>query len=94
MDPELNRYILLNEAKGLVPGYPQSMVDMLGKSNIAALHGSAHKHIRSSLLSLVGPLAIRDHLLHKIDKFMRYFLFDWDGKTADIQEETNKVYIK
>lgn len=33
MDPELNRYILMNEAKGLVPGYPQSMLDILGKIN-------------------------------------------------------------
>ncbi|KAH7516121.1 hypothetical protein FEM48_Zijuj10G0101300 [Ziziphus jujuba var. spinosa] len=52
MDPELNRFILLNEGKGLVPGYPQSMLEMLGKFNIGALHGSAHKHIRGSLLSL------------------------------------------
>ncbi|GFY88755.1 brassinosteroid-6-oxidase 2 [Actinidia rufa] len=37
MDPELNRYILLNEGKGLVPGYPQSTLDILGKSNIAAM---------------------------------------------------------
>ncbi|TQD83302.1 hypothetical protein C1H46_031159 [Malus baccata] len=43
MDPEVNRYILMNEAKGLVPGYPQSMLDILGKCNIAAVHGSTHK---------------------------------------------------
>lgn len=40
MDPELNKYILMNEAKGLVPGYPQSMLDILGKCNIATVHGS------------------------------------------------------
>ncbi|KHG06695.1 Cytochrome P450 [Gossypium arboreum] len=55
MDPELNRYILMNEGKGLVPGYPQSMLDILGKRNIAAVHGAAHKRIRGSLLSLIGP---------------------------------------
>jgi hypothetical protein len=26
MDPSLNRYILLNEGRGLIPGYPQSML--------------------------------------------------------------------
>ncbi|KAE8654690.1 hypothetical protein F3Y22_tig00117047pilonHSYRG00025 [Hibiscus syriacus] len=45
MDPELNRYILMNEGKGLVPGYPQSMLDILGKCNIAAVHGAAHKQL-------------------------------------------------
>ncbi|XP_048318957.2 cytochrome P450 85A [Ziziphus jujuba] len=91
MDPELNRFILLNEGKGLVPGYPQSMLEMLGKFNIGALHGSAHKHIRGSLLSLVGPPAIKDQLLSKINKFMSSFLLDWDGETIDIQEKTNKM---
>ncbi|KAI7744779.1 hypothetical protein M8C21_005135 [Ambrosia artemisiifolia] len=37
MDPELNRYILMNEGKGILPGYPQSMLEILGKSNIAAM---------------------------------------------------------
>ncbi|KAI8026189.1 Cytochrome P450 85A1 [Camellia lanceoleosa] len=56
MDPETNRYILMNESKGLVPGYPQSMLDILGKSNtnIAAVHGSTHRHIRAALLSLLN----------------------------------------
>ncbi|KAK8508045.1 hypothetical protein V6N12_025153 [Hibiscus sabdariffa] len=90
MDPELNRYILMNEGKGLVPGYPQSMLDILGKCNIAAVHGAAHKRIRGSLLSLVGPLVIKDECLPKIDKFTRFFLQNWHGKTIDIQEKTNE----
>lgn len=94
MDPELNRYILMNEGKGLVPGYPQSMLDILGKCNIAAVHGSAHKRIRGSLLSLIGPLVIKDELLPKIDKLMRSFLENWNGEsTIDIQERTNEVCI-
>ena len=93
MDPELNRYILMNEGKGLVPGYPQSMLDILGKCNIAAVHGSVHKHMRGSLLSLIGPLVIKDELLPKIDEFMRSFLENWNGETIDIQERTNEVCI-
>ncbi|XVF43257.1 hypothetical protein PTKIN_Ptkin02bG0025600 [Pterospermum kingtungense] len=91
IDPELNRYILMNEGKGLVPGYPQSMLDILGKCNIAAVHGSAHKLMRGSLLSLIGPLSIKDDLLPKIGKFMRSFLENWDGETIDIQEKTNEM---
>lgn len=91
MDPELNRYILVNEAKGLVPGYPQSMLDILGKCNIAAVHGSAHKYMRGALLALISPTMIKDQLLPKIDDFMRSHLSDWDNKIVDIQEKTKEV---
>ncbi|KAL8117272.1 hypothetical protein AgCh_015254 [Apium graveolens] len=91
MDPELNKYILMNEAKGLVPGYPQSMLDILGKCNIAAVHGSTHKNMRGALLALVSPPMIRDILLPKIDDFMRSHLSNWNGKIIDIQEKTKEM---
>ncbi|KAE8713123.1 Cytochrome P450 85A1 [Hibiscus syriacus] len=91
MDPELNRYILMNEAKGFVPGYPQSMLDILGKCNIAAVHGSTHKLMRGTLLALVSPTMIRERLLPKIDEFMRTFLSNWDNKVIDIQEKTKEM---
>nr|CAN66537.1 hypothetical protein VITISV_029635 [Vitis vinifera] len=92
MDPELNRYILMNEAKGLVPGYPQSMLDILGKCNIAAVHGSTHKYMRGALLALISPTMIRGQLLPKIDEFMRSHLNKWDTKIINIQEKTKEVY--
>nr|WMZ41212.1 cytochrome P450 family 85 subfamily A polypeptide 1 [Ipomoea batatas] len=91
MDPEVNRYILVNEGKGLVPGYPQSMLDILGKCNIAAVHGAAHKHMRGALLSLISPSMIRYQLLPKIDEFMRSHVGTWDRKVIDIQDKTNKM---
>ncbi|KAL2586083.1 hypothetical protein AAZV13_13G032500 [Glycine max] len=91
MDPELNRYILMNEAKGLVPGYPQSMLDILGKCNIAAVHGSTHKYMRGALLSIISPTLIRDQLLQKIDQFMRAHLSNWDDKVINIQEKTKEM---
>ncbi|CAI9109883.1 OLC1v1009806C5 [Oldenlandia corymbosa var. corymbosa] len=91
MDPEVNRYILVNEAKGLVPGYPQSMLDILGKSNIAAVHGSAHKYMRGALLSLISPTMIREQLLPKIDEFMRSHLSNWGNTVIDIQEKTKEM---
>ncbi|KAL2552194.1 Cytochrome [Forsythia ovata] len=91
MDPEVNRYILVNEAKGLVPGYPQSMIDILGKCNIAAVHGSAHKHMRGALLALISPTMIKHQLLPKIDDFMRSHLSNWDNKIIDIQEKTKEM---
>ncbi|KAK9105181.1 hypothetical protein Scep_022025 [Stephania cephalantha] len=91
MDPELNRYILMNEGKGLVPGYPQSMLDILGKCNIAAVSGSAHKSMRGALLALISPTMIRDNLLPKIDEFMRSHLSNWDGKTIEVQQKTKEM---
>ncbi|PIA39005.1 hypothetical protein AQUCO_02700290v1 [Aquilegia coerulea] len=93
MDPEVNRYILLNESKGLVPGYPQSMLDILGKNNIAAVHGPAHKSMRGALLNIISPTMIRDQLLPKVDEFMRFHLSNWDGKTVDIQEKTKEMAL-
>ncbi|OIW02193.1 hypothetical protein TanjilG_02417 [Lupinus angustifolius] len=90
MDPEVNRYILMNEAKGLVPGYPESMKNILG-INVAEVHGAVHKRIRGSLLSLVGPVALRDQVLPKMDKFMRSFLHNWDGKTIDMQQKSMEM---
>lgn len=91
MDPDLNRYILVNEAKGFVPGYPQSMLDILGKSNIAAVHGSAHKYMRGALLSLISPSMMRRQLLPQIDEFMRSHLSSWGNSVIDIQEKSKEV---
>ncbi|EEF36429.1 cytochrome P450, putative [Ricinus communis] len=93
MDPEVNRYILMNEAKGLVPGYPQSMLDILGKCNIAAVHGSTHKYMRGALLSLISPTMIREQLLPTIDVFMRTHLSNWHDKIIDIQQKTKEMAL-
>ncbi|KVI02616.1 cytochrome P450 [Cynara cardunculus var. scolymus] len=93
MDPELNRYILMNESKGILPGYPQSMLDILGKSNIAAVHGPAHKNMRGALLSLVSPTIIKDKILPKIDDFMRSHLSNWSHQVIDIQEKTKEMAL-
>ncbi|WCJ22090.1 Cytochrome P450 85A1 [Euphorbia peplus] len=94
MDAETNRYILLNEGKGMIPGYPQSTLDILGKNNIAAVHGSTHSYIRGSLLSLVGPTALREVLMPKLDRLLRTFLANWDDfKTVDLQHKTVEMFF-
>ncbi|KAM0951357.1 putative cytochrome P450 [Dioscorea sansibarensis] len=93
MDPELNRFILMNEGKGLIPGYPQSMLDILGKCNIAAVDGPLHKAMRGAMLGLINPPMIRDQLLHKIDQFMRSHLTDWSNKIIDIQQKTKEMAL-
>lgn len=82
----------MNETQGLVPGYPESMRNILGNTNIASVHGAFHKRIRGSLLSLVSPHAIKDHLLIRTDQFMRSFIHNWAGQTIDIQDKAKQVY--
>lgn len=92
MDTEINRYILKNESKGLVPGYPQSMLDILGTCNMAAVHGSSHRLMRGSLLSLISSAMMRDHILPKVDYFMRSYLGQWSElENVDIQDKTKHV---
>ncbi|XP_042426121.1 cytochrome P450 85A-like [Zingiber officinale] len=91
MDAELNRFMLMNEGKGFVPGYPQSMLDILGRSNIASVHGELYKTMRSAMLGLVSPPMIRDQRLPKIDEFMRSYIHNWGGRVIDIQEKTKEV---
>nr|XP_018680219.1 PREDICTED: cytochrome P450 85A1-like [Musa acuminata subsp. malaccensis] len=93
MDPELNRFVLMNEGKGFVPGYPQSMLDILGRSNIAAVHGEMHKTMRSAMLGLVSSPMIRDKLLPRIDEFMRSYIDNWSGSVIDIQEKTKEMAL-
>ncbi|KAI0516642.1 hypothetical protein KFK09_009319 [Dendrobium nobile] len=93
MEPELNRYMLMSEGKGLVPGYPQSMLKIMGKWNIGAVEGSLHKTMRSSMLGLIRPTMIRDKLLSKIDEFINAFLCHWNGQVIDIQEKTKEMWL-
>ena len=84
MDPELNRRMLLQ-------GYPQSMLDILGHNNIAAVHGPLHRAMRGAMLGLVHPAAIRASLLPEIDAFMRSHLDGWSGCIVDVQAKTKEV---
>ncbi|XP_078430122.1 cytochrome P450 85A-like [Wolffia australiana] len=90
-DADANRFILMNEGKGIVPGYPQSMIDILGKWNVAAVHGALHKSMRGAILSLLGPTAIRLELLPKLDSFVRSHVSHWGGQTVDIQEKMKEM---
>ncbi|KAF7012967.1 hypothetical protein CFC21_027105 [Triticum aestivum] len=94
MDPELNRRMLLQgEAGGLVPGYPQSMLDILGRNNIAAVHGQLHRVMRGAMVGLVRPAALRQSLLPKIDAFMRDHLCGWAGTVVDVQAKTKEMAL-
>ncbi|CAL0318186.1 unnamed protein product [Lupinus luteus] len=91
MDPQINKYLLINEAKlGLTIAYPDSIKNIIGV-NMAEVNGTVHKRVRGILLSLIGPAAHRDRLVLKMDKCMRSFLHNWAGKTIDIQQKARQM---
>ncbi|CAA6662925.1 unnamed protein product [Spirodela intermedia] len=62
MKKQRARWILMNEGKGLVPGYPRAMAVILGEGNVSAVHGPVHRVVRGALMSVIGPAAVRDRL--------------------------------
>ncbi|KAF3774484.1 Cytochrome P450 85A1 [Nymphaea thermarum] len=94
MDPDLNRLVLtMNERQGLVPGYPQSMAEILGKWDIASVPAPIHKAMRAEICSLTNTNMIRDVLLKDMDCFMRSHLCSWGGKVIDIQDQTKQMSL-
>uniref|UniRef100_R7W3Y4 Cytochrome P450 85A1 n=1 Tax=Aegilops tauschii TaxID=37682 RepID=R7W3Y4_AEGTA len=75
------------------PGYPQSMLDILGRNNIAAVHGPLHRVMRGAMLGLVRPAMLRTSLLPKIDAFMRDHLSGWAGSVVDVQAKTKEMAL-
>ena len=91
MDQDVNRFVFLNEGKGLAPAYPKAMLDVVGNWHVTAVHGALHKSIRGAMLSLIGPTALREQHLPKLDSFMQSYLDGLGGQIVDIQEKTRKV---
>lgn len=92
-DPAPNRYILLNEGRGLIPGYPRSMLDILGKCNIAAVQNSLQKTMRGVILALINPSMSKDHLLSDINNFMDIHLQHWNGHIINLQDKTKEMAL-
>ncbi|KAJ3692478.1 hypothetical protein LUZ60_012828 [Juncus effusus] len=92
MDPEINKFILTHESKGFVPGFPPSMMNILGKWNFFNLTGAEHKAMRGVLISLVGAPAMKE-LLPKINEFMQSYIRDWSGRVLDLQDKSNEIVL-
>ncbi|VAH24403.1 unnamed protein product [Triticum turgidum subsp. durum] len=69
------------------------MLDILGRNNIAAVHGPLHRLMRGAMLGLVRPAALRTSLLPKIDAFMRDHLHGWAGSVVDVQAKTKEMAL-
>ncbi|CAA6659796.1 unnamed protein product [Spirodela intermedia] len=75
-DLEVNRWILMNEGKGLVPGYPRAMTVILGEGNVSAVHGPVHRVVRGALMS-DRPGRRERPALPTVDEFIGSRLYSW-----------------
>lgn len=89
-DPEMNRFILLNEGKLFDCSYPGSISNLLGKHSLLLMKGSLHKRMHSFTMSFANSAIIKDHLLVDIDRLIRLNLDSWTDRVL-LMEQAKKV---
>ncbi|MCO5560202.1 hypothetical protein L7F22_013812 [Adiantum nelumboides] len=90
-DPELNKFILMNENKLFQCSYPNTISGILGKWSMLVLVGEAHKQMRSIALTFMSPTKLRDFFLKDIEDHVLLTLRSWqEGQVLSVQEEAKK----
>lgn len=89
-DPEINRFIIMNEGKLFECSYPGSITNLLGKHSLLLMKGSLHKKMHSLTMSFANSSIIKDHLLFDIDRLIRLSLDSWSDRVL-LMEEAKKV---
>ncbi|MCO5576230.1 hypothetical protein L7F22_030039 [Adiantum nelumboides] len=90
-DPELNKFILMNENKLFQCSYPSTISGILGKWSMLVLVGEAHKQMRSIAVSFMSPTKLKDFFLKDIEDHVLLTLRSWhEGQVLLAQEEAKK----
>uniref|UniRef100_A0A7N0ZX58 Cytochrome P450 90A1 n=1 Tax=Kalanchoe fedtschenkoi TaxID=63787 RepID=A0A7N0ZX58_KALFE len=89
-DPEVNRFMLLNEGKLFDCSYPGSISNLLGRHSLLLMKGSLHKKMHSLVMSFANSAIIRDHLLLDIDRLVRLNMKSWSDRIL-LMEEAKKI---
>eukprot|EP00249_Psilotum_nudum_P036246 c6641_g1_i1 orf=89-1567(-) len=90
-DPELNRFILMNEGKLFCPDYPKSLNDLWGKWAILRLGGSLHKKIHGLIGSFLKSSELKRDLTIVVENYARSQMSTWDGRLILLEDEAKKV---
>ncbi|MCO5611658.1 hypothetical protein L7F22_065913 [Adiantum nelumboides] len=90
-DPELNKFILMNEDKLFQCSYPNTISGILGKWSMLVLVGEAHKQMRSIALTFMSPTKLKEFFLEDIEDHVLLTLRSWqEGQVVSAQEEAKK----
>ncbi|KAH6556119.1 hypothetical protein KP509_1Z203700 [Ceratopteris richardii] len=90
-DPELNKFILVNENKLFQCSYPSTITGILGKWSMLVLVGEEHKRMRSIAINFMNPAKLKDFFFKDIERHVLLTLQSWkDGDVLFAQQEAKK----
>ncbi|MQL83115.1 hypothetical protein Taro_015602 [Colocasia esculenta] len=90
-DVQLNRSILLNELRAFGPGWPRSMLRVLGRYTIVAQAGDDHKCSRSIIVNFLSSARLQAVFLQGVDRVSTAILGSWKEKgVVSVRVETKK----
>lgn len=90
-DPDLNKFILMNENKLFQCSYPSTISGILGKWSMLVLVGEEHKRMRSIALNFMSTTKLKDFFFEDIEHHVLLTLQSWEeGRILSAQEEAKK----
>ena len=91
-DPELNRFVLKNEAKLFGHGLPPAFEKVVGKNSMSLMVGHVHKHMRSTVFEFLSVERLRTIFLQDADHLASQLLSSWkEGHVISATDEATKV---
>ncbi|XP_027109788.2 cytochrome P450 87A3-like [Coffea arabica] len=94
-DAEVNYRVFQQENNGFELCYSESFTRITGKQGLAGYHGDFHKYLRSLMLKLVSPEALREKMINDMVDNTREHLSSWSklGK-VDAKDGTDELLFK
>ncbi|MQM05742.1 hypothetical protein Taro_038546 [Colocasia esculenta] len=90
-DAQLNRFILQNESKAFGPGWPRSLIKVLGRYTILDLAGDDHRYMRSMVVNFLTNARLQTVFLQGVERASTTILGSWKGKgVVSTTEEARK----
>lgn len=90
-DPDFNYFIFQQENKLFQCWYPDTFRKILGRENLADLHGSIHKYVKNMVLNLVGPESLKT-MLPEIEQVAQRTLQQWSCEdSVELKEASANV---
>lgn len=93
-DPEFNRFVLKNEMKLFVNGFPHAMAKVVGQYGISMAVGDVHRHMRSTILEFLSRERLRTIFLQDSHRLASQLMSSWkDGQVISAKTEATKVRV-
>ncbi|MQL83116.1 hypothetical protein Taro_015603 [Colocasia esculenta] len=90
-DAQLNRFILQNESKAFGPGWPRSLIKVLGRYTILDLAGDDHRYMRSIVVNFLSSARLQTVFLKGVERAATATLGSWKGNgVVSATEEARK----